>query len=314
MTQTTTRDAEVAELLVGAVDLHCHSGPSVMPRILDHVDATMDAEAAGFAGLLFKDHYYPGMTQCAVIAHDHPDLGVKLFSGAALNNASGGINPYTVDHCVKLGGKIIWMPTFSAANHIRDAKEHAAGAKSFPKTAKRMLDPTPLSVMDANGRLTDESKQCLDIIAEGDIILAGGHLHVTEMIPLFQEARRRGVKKLMVNHPTYVVGCNDADMLELVSLGAYLEHSICMFIENSRAKHWEPTELARLIHLVGPERTVLGSDLGLTDAPRPVDGFRAIVGSLLDLQFSHADIRKMVGGNAAALLNLDNQAAVAAAA
>jgi hypothetical protein len=308
------RDQQVAELLVGAVDLHCHSGPSVMPRILDHVDATMDAEAAGFAGLLFKDHYYPGMAQCAVIKHDHPNLKVQLFSGAALNNASGGVNPYTVDHCVKLGGKIIWMPTFSAANHLNDAKKKSGAAKSFPKTAQRMLDPTPLTVLDANGKLTDESKQCLDIIAEGDIILAGGHLHVTEMIPLFEEAKTRGVKKLMVNHPTYVIGCSDADMKDFVAMGAYLEHSICMFIENSRAKHWEPEELARLIRLAGADHTVLGSDLGLTDAPRPVDGYRAIVRSLLDLQFSPADIRMLVSSNAAKLLGLPQAEAVAQAA
>ena len=28
-------EAEIADLLRGAVDLHCHSGPSVMPRTLN---------------------------------------------------------------------------------------------------------------------------------------------------------------------------------------------------------------------------------------------------------------------------------------
>jgi hypothetical protein len=31
-----SRTSEIAELLVGAIDLHCHSGPAAMPRILDH--------------------------------------------------------------------------------------------------------------------------------------------------------------------------------------------------------------------------------------------------------------------------------------
>jgi hypothetical protein len=301
-TMTEERAREVAALLVGAVDLHCHSGPSMMPRILDHVDAAMECEAAGFAALVYKDHYYPGMAHAQMIARDHPGLKVKLYSGVALNNAVGGVNPYAVEHCVKLGGRIVWMPTFSAANHIRDANEKAHGARSFPKTATRMLDPMPLTVLDANGALTDESKQCLDLIAEGDVILAGGHLHVGEQIKLFEEAKRRGVKKLMVNHPTYVVGFSDADMKAFVSLGAYLEHSICMFIDNSRVKHWEADELVRLTRLVGADRTILGSDLGLTDAPRPVDGFREIVSNLLDLQMSREEIRKIVAGNAARLL------------
>ena len=42
-----SRPTEVAELLVGAVDLHCHSGPAAMPRILDHHEELVDAAAAG---------------------------------------------------------------------------------------------------------------------------------------------------------------------------------------------------------------------------------------------------------------------------
>ena len=41
-------DDRVARLLVGAVDLHCHSGPSVMPRDLNHIEAMHEVAAAGF--------------------------------------------------------------------------------------------------------------------------------------------------------------------------------------------------------------------------------------------------------------------------
>ena len=51
-------EAEIADLMHGAVDLHCHSGPSVMPRCLNHLEAIRDAEAAGMHAILFKDHYY----------------------------------------------------------------------------------------------------------------------------------------------------------------------------------------------------------------------------------------------------------------
>ena len=59
-----------------------------------------------------------------------------------------------------------------------------------------------------------------------------------------------------------------------------------------------------LVEVAGVDRTILGSDLGLTEAPRPVDGFRQIVAHLLALQFSPADIRKLVSTNAAGLLDL----------
>ena len=292
------RKAEVADLLVGAIDLHCHSGPAAMPRILGHTEAFRMAEEAGFKALLYKDHYYVGMPHCAVLKELFPDSKVELFSGVALNNASGGINPHAVDHSIKLGGKIVWFPTFAAKNHIE-----AYASKSFPKTAKPMLPPIPLTVLDANGKLIDEAKQICDLIAEGDVILAGGHLNVPELFALFEEAKKRGVKKLMVNHPSYIVGCSDDDIRGLVALGAYMEHSICMFIPG-RAKQHETEDLIHMMEVAGVDRTILGSDLGLTQAPKPVDGYRMIVSDLLDHQVSKADIRKITSTNASILLNL----------
>lgn len=295
---TEDRAAEVAALLAGAVDLHCHSGPAAMPRILDHVQAFREAEEAGFRALLYKDHYYLGTPHCEVLKTIYPDSKVALHSGIALNNASGGVNPHAVDHAIKLGGKIVWMPTFSARNHINSYQ-----SKTFPKTAKAMLPPIPLTVLDDGGNLIDEAKQVLDLIAEADIILAGGHLHVSELLVLFDEAARRGVRKMLVNHPTYVIDCSDEDIRQLASMGAYMEHSICMFIAG-RAKKHDTQDLVHLMEVAGVDRTVLGSDLGLTQAPKPVDGFRWIVSDLLDLQVSRGDITKMISTNAARLLGL----------
>jgi hypothetical protein len=295
------RSDEVAALLVGAVDLHCHSGPAAMPRILDHHEAMMDCAAARFRALVYKDHFYLGTAHAILLEKLFPDTGLRLFSGIALNNASGGINPHAVDHAARLGAKIVWMPTLAAENHI---KQLAGQAKTFPKTSQKMLDPIPLSALDANGKLSDATKQVLDLIAEADIILAGGHLPASELLMLFEEAGKRGVKKMIVNHPTYVVGCSDDDIRELVKLGVYMEHSICMFVEG-RSKKYGPDKLAHLIEIAGVDRTLLCSDLGLVGSPRPVDGYREIVKTLLDLQIPTADIRKLIGTNAAALLNLD---------
>ncbi|MCK9917639.1 DUF6282 family protein [Microbacteriaceae bacterium K1510] len=295
------RSQEVADLLVGAVDLHCHSGPAAMPRILDHHEALMDCAAARFKALVYKDHFYLGTAHAILLEKLFPETGVRLFSGIALNNASGGINPHAVDHAASLGAKIVWLPTLSAENHIQQL---TGQAKTFPKTSRKMLDPIPLSALDANGKLTDATKQVLDLIAEADIILAGGHLPASELLIVFEEAGRRGVKKMIVNHPTYIVGANDDDIRELVKLGVYMEHSICMFVEG-RSKKYGPDKLAHLIEVAGVDRTLLCSDLGLVGSPRPVDGYREIVKTLLDLQMPAADIRKLISSNAAALLNLD---------
>jgi hypothetical protein len=298
------RDAEAAELLVGAVDLHCHSGPAAMPRILDHHEALLDCAAAGFRALLYKDHFYLGTPHAIMLEKLFPELGVKLFSGIALNNASGGINPHAVDHATKIGAKIVWMPTLSAANHIEQIQGQG---KTFPKTAKKMLDPIPLRATDANGELLDDTKRVLDVIAEADIILAGGHLDAAEMIKVFAEAKRRGVNRLLVNHPTYMIGCTDDDIRELVSIGAHIEHSICMWVEG-KSKKFTPEELVHLIEVAGVDRTILSSDLGLVGSPRPVEGFRQVVRLLLDQQVPKEDIRKLVSLNAACLIGLDEAA------
>jgi hypothetical protein len=299
MPSATTRDAEIALLLREAIDLHCHSGPAAMPRILDHHEALVEAADAGFRAVLYKDHFYLGVPHCEILTKLVPTK-VKLFSGIALNNANGGINPHAVDHAAKIGGKIVWLPTLSARNHLE--QEEGQG-KVFPKTAKKMLAEKPLSGVDANGHVTDEVKAVLDIVAEADIILAGGHLPAHELIKIFDEGRARGVKKMLVNHPTFIVGCTDDDMRAMVELGAYMEHSIAMFIEGS-GKLFGAEELAHYIKVAGVDRTVLSSDLGMRGGPRPVEGFRQMVSLLLDLQVSAADIRTMIGDNAASLLNL----------
>lgn len=294
------RSAEVAELLKGAIDLHCHSGPAAMPRILDHHEAMLDAAKAGFRAVLYKDHFYLGVAHSVMLEKLVPDTGVQLFSGIALNNASGGINPYAVEHAAALGGKIVWLPTLSAKNHI---DQTSGAAASFPKTAMKMMDPIPLSGLDANGNVTDDVKKVLDIIAGADIILAGGHLPASELIQIFEEAKSRGVKKMLVNHPTYVVNASDDDIRAMVELGAVMEHSICMFIEG-KAKTFDSDHLQDMIDVAGVDNTILSSDLGLMGSPRPIVGFQQIVSMLLDMQVSRADIKKLISTNAAGMLNL----------
>lgn len=293
------RDPRVEALLQGSVDLHCHSGPAAMPRILDHHDQLMEAAEAGFKAVVSKDHYYLGTPHAVILEKLFPETGVRFFSGIALNNASGGINPHAVDHAVRLGGKIVWMPTLSAANHISKV---ATEAKGFPKVAGAP-DPIPLSVLDANGAITDETKHVLDIIAAGDIILAGGHLGVDEQIPMFEEAKARGVRKMLVNHPTYLIGCEISHIRQLVGIGVTMEHSITQFIPG-RGQKSPPLAVLPLIEAAGVDNTIFSSDLGLQGSARPVDGYRVLIGELLEAGTSEDDIRTMFGRNAARMLNL----------
>jgi hypothetical protein len=209
-----------------------------------------------------------------------------------------------VDHGIKLGAKLVWMPTFSAKNHIDQHKKDEHFKDKFPQTKKKMIEPIPLRIVDQNGKLLDEVKPILDLIAESDIVLSSGHVHISEAFPLFEEAKRRGVKRLLCNHPTYVVGATHDDIRRLVGMGVYVEHSVCMFIEGSKFKFYDPPELDALIKAGTVERTILGSDLGQQGNPRLVDGFRNVIRTFLELGYSEAQVRRLVSTNAAELVGL----------
>jgi len=298
-----SRQERIESLLVGAVDLHCHSGPSVMPRSLDHIEALYEAANAGFSGMLIKDHYYSATPITELLTKQFGHLGVKLFSGVPLNNATGGFNIHAVDHGIALGARLVWMPTFTAKNHI----DHNARAGGFPHTTKELIEPDPLTVLDTNGRIIDAVKPILDLIAKHDLVLSGGHLHITEIFPLFEEARARGVKRFLVNHPTFLIDASLDDIRTLTGMGVYVEHSFCMFIEIQRGKPpmRDPQELRELITAGTVERTILASDLGQVNNDRPVDGFRSIMGTCIDLGYSDDQIRQMTSRNAADLIGLD---------
>lgn len=297
--------AELIEsLLVGAVDLHCHSGPSVMDRRIDHLEVMREAHAVGMKALLLKDHYYSATPVTQLLNKHFGDLGVVMLSGVPLNNSVGGFNRFAVDHGIKLGARLVWMPTFSAKNHIDHHNKDKDFDKKFPTTKERMLAPEPLTVIDGAGALKDEVKFIVDLIAEADIILSAGHLHISEIWPLFDYAKAAGVARLLVNHPSYLLEASLADMSQLVAMGAYLEHSVCMFIPESKFHFYQPDELDRMIGAAGVERTILGSDLGQTGNPTPVEGFRTVIATCLDLGYGEDDIRKMISGNASALLGL----------
>lgn len=167
-----------------------------------------------------------------------------------------------------------------------------------------MLEPTPLTVLDDAGNLLPQVAPILDLIAAHDAVLSSGHLHISEIWPLFDEAIRRGVKRMICNHPTYIVDATLEDITRLSGMGVYIEHSMCMFTETSSNRLYDPQTLDALIHAAGVDRTILGSDLGRIGLPKLVDGFLDAIELCLDLGYAEGDVRKMVSTNAADLVGL----------
>ncbi|MDR6817460.1 hypothetical protein J2X76_002636 [Neorhizobium sp. 2083] len=291
-------DALAASLLRGALDLHVHSGPSTMPRQLDHLEAAEEAAAAGMRALLFKDHHYSVAPFIPLMERVLGDRGLAMYSGLVLNNSTGGFNPFVVDAQLKMGAKLIWMPTAQAANHIRSAHRKVRLASNV-----ELKNSPALSVVDGYGNILDEVKQILDMIAEFDVILSSGHLHVWEIWRLFEEAKKRGVKRLLINHPMYGLHFTYDDIRDLAAMGALVEQSAGMYVD-SRFNAYSPQELKEHILAAGVAHSSIGSDLGQVDNPTPVEGMRQAIKLCLALGFSEAEVRAMVSDNPARLVGL----------
>ena len=200
MTGSTDAKTEqrIDALLKGAVDPHVHSGPSIAPRGVDHVEVLRQASDAGLAAVVTKDHDYSGVMTAALINKYFPELTTKIYSSIVLNNVVGGLNPYAVEHTAALGGKVVWLPTLAAENHLR---WQAQAQWTHPASTDRMRPVTPIKVLNDDKSVRDDTKEILDIVAKNDMVLASGHLHVSETWIVFEEAQRRGVERLVSHAP-----------------------------------------------------------------------------------------------------------------
>lgn len=296
------REATITRLMQGAVDLHVHSGPSMMPRAVDHIEVVKQAAEAGMAAILLKDHYYPTMPIAHLINKHYPSA-VTTLGAIVLNNPLGGLNPSAVEYALKQGARIVWMATAHAQNHIDHDKKDADFKNKFPVNSKKTVAPAGSRLVDASGQVTDEVKLILDLVAQADAAVSGGHHHMDELWPFYEEAKARGVKRLFLNHPTYVNEGSFQDVAQLTRMGVMIEHSICMFVP-STFYLFDREHLRQVIDAAGVENTFFGSDLGQKNNPTPVEGFRLMIALLLDLGYGEDDVRRMVATNAANFIGL----------
>jgi hypothetical protein len=296
-----TPSPALRKVLEGAVDLHTHSGPSPFPRKLNHVEASYDAARIGMRAILIKSHHHNTVFDLLAMRDLLKDAPTPAYGGVALNSEVGGVNPSAVAVAIQMGGRAVWGPTVSAARHI-EAHSHDDG---FP-TAGSNLEEKEESIFDGNGDVSAETVRVTQLVAEAGILLTGGHLDVESQKALFATAKENGVKRLLLHHPDFIIGASDGDVEELLSFGAFVEHAMSMYHPGVPAPGFPITQLVDWIEKIGPERTVIDSDLGQLANPYPVDGYIYVIQQLLDHGISEKDVRQMICHNTAYLLGLED--------
>ena len=295
----------VDDLLHGAVDLHSHPFPSPFPRRIDILEAAQHYGEAGFRAMVAKSHHHSTAPDVALLKrHGLDDTGVQVFGAVALNCHVGGLNPHAVNLALALGARVVWFPTISSRQHIEQARHTAL---KFPALAVPLREDTVVEVWDeTGGELRPEVHDILHMIADADAVLAAGHMDVQSILGVLEAARGAGVRRMIVNHPDFVIGASHDNAVKMASLGAVIEHCLCMYDEDSAFyQDWPIDHLVEWIAAVGPERTVLSSDLGQENNPLPVESYRKICGRLLDAGVPPHEVRMLVAGNPARLLGLE---------
>jgi len=298
------QQSEAQSLLKGAYDMHVHSGPDVMGRKFDDLVLAKRASETGMSGFVLKSHYVCTADRATIINKMFPQL--HAFGGVVLNNSVGGLNPIAVDIAGRLGAKVVWLPTVDSANEL----ENIAGQKDESKLPYWMGIAREMRALGIAGewiRVTDENlkvkpatRQCLEVMAKHDMVMATGHISPAEMLPVVKAAREAGVRRIVITHPEFPTTLLSLDQQrELRAFDVFFER--CFTTPFTNKIPWET--LINNVRTIGPSSTILATDLGQTFNPFVDEGLAMFIQKMLEAGFPDQDIERMVARNPGQILS-----------
>jgi hypothetical protein len=268
--------------LTGLVDLHIHTSPDVAPRLLDDLQATRHARDAGMRAIVLKSHVTCTADRAAIAESGVP--GIRVCGGLALNKPAGGLNPEAVDAALRLGARMIWMPTRDAA-HNRQVRGGSGG----------------LQLLTAEDVLLPQIDSILEMIRDYEAVLGTGHVSVVEVTALVRRAREMGLRRIVVTHPESRSSRMPLHVQEaLAGKGTYFERCLLPVLNGQSTV----AEMVAHIWAVGIVSNVLSTDLGQVCNPAPVEGMCAFLAQLEAGKLNHSEVVQMARENPAYLLGL----------
>jgi hypothetical protein len=294
--------SEARELVRGAFDCHVHVAPDVVERRIDDLGLARRFDQLGLRGFVLKSHYGSTAERAAVVRGAVP--GVKAMGAIALNRAVGGMNPLAVDIAGREGARIVWMPTVDATNETAGRTEPAPGEKVPVWAAlqhevrEHGIDVEPVAAVGGDGEALPETRDVLATVARYGMVLATGHLAAIPTRAIVDAALEAGIRDVVVTHPDYPAqDISIEQQVELADRGALIER--CFTTPHTGKCTWE--QWLDGVRAVGPERTVLSTDLGQVTNPPVEDGMALMAERLLEAGFSVDEVRTMAVTNTARL-------------
>lgn len=270
-------------LLQGVIDIHIHTNPDVRVRRLSDLQLAAEARRVGARAIVVKSHLVTTMDRAAIAREAVP--GIDVFGGIVLNPHVGGLNAVAVDTAIKLGAKIVWLPTSFSSNERKrqgksDGVETVAGGKVLPALL-------PI----------------LKMIAEADIALATGHLTPAETLVVVEEARRQGVGKIVVNHPEWMsVDMSIDDQKRLAQFDVFFERCYARNEGGKYDKNFRRNLAA--MEALGFESTIVATDGGQVENPVWSEALAEYISFLQQAGVPQAAIDRMTKVNPASVLGV----------
>lgn len=288
------------ELLRGAIDVHVHQAPSLFHRHY-FVDVVRDARDRGMRAVVLKSHHMMTTDRAAHAREAVP--GIDVFGSITLNFAHGGINPFAVDHALRMGARVVWMPTIDTfqQQHVFGTLG-GYGSKMSSEVPSVYANAVPIRLFSEDGTPCEGLDDVLTLIKEHDAILAVGHVTPEETHLLISHAKQLGVTKMVVDHP-YLPFTDLADIeaqRSLAAEGAFLNYAFSMMTPK-----WfsvSVPELVKNMRILGFDHVILSSDLGQLHNPMPAEGLRVYVQILLEEGVTPDEIDLMLRKNTTKLL------------
>ncbi|MBQ6971426.1 MAG: hypothetical protein IJP86_03615 [Synergistaceae bacterium] len=278
--------------LKGIIDMHIHSAPDIRQRKLDDLQLMEAAVERGVRAIVIKSHHVPTMDRAAIVNKivrekygDKTDF--QMFGGLALNLSVGGLNPYAVEAALKLGAKIIWLPTNTAENHLR--KSGKDGGVPVVRDGKAVKELEPI----------------FTLINEYDAVFETGHISAAECFPVVEAARNAGVKKIVITHPEFhIVGMSLEDQAQIVrDYGVLLEHEYAQPIGGG-VYRLNLADNVTAMREIGPEHFIVSTDGGQMQNPEWYNTIKIYIDYLYDAGFTQEEIDTMTKINPGKMLGI----------
>lgn len=284
-------------LLKGAYDMHTHAAPSIFARRADDRQTAQEAGAAGMAAVVIKCH--EGDTAARAQVLDKDVSLPSVYGGLVLNHFVGGINPAAVEITLRLGGRFIWLPTVSAAQHVTFHANRQFLGCSFQYGAGagiRMTQP--------DGALLTELFDVFDLVSEAETVLCTGHVSTAEVLAVAGKFLKGGYRGHFVyTHPD--VAINRAPLeaqVEVAEMGGIIEKCTIAGLPE-----WGGVTIGQFvddIRKIGVDRCFISTDAGGPDRPSSPETFRSFLGAALDYGMTEAEIRTTLVDVPRRLINL----------